>query len=191
VFIAALQAAGVKVDAAPVALNPVKLLPPKNSYSASNKVAQLTGLPYTDDAKLIMKVSYNIGADTTLLLFGVTQGVDNMSAALSVEKKVLPSRYGVPADEFFFVDGSGGGFSTATNPAVTGMLIDMTKSSAAYPAFFNSLPILAVDGSLAFVKDFQSDSTLAGATGQVHAKTGTFVQGSATGLVLKGQALGG
>jgi D-alanyl-D-alanine carboxypeptidase len=40
------------------------------------------------------------------------------------------------------------------------------------------------------VTDFQSDPTLAGATGQVNAKTGTFVQGSASGNVLA-QSLGG
>ncbi|MCA9809207.1 MAG: peptidase S13, partial [Candidatus Dadabacteria bacterium] len=52
-------------------------------------------------------------------------------------------------------------------------------------------PILAVDGSLGFVTDFQSDPTLAGATGQVHAKTGTYAAGSETGFVVKGQAFGG
>jgi D-alanyl-D-alanine carboxypeptidase len=41
------------------------------------------------------------------------------------------------------------------------------------------------------LSDFQSDSTLAGATGQVNAKTGTFVAGTASGPVLKAQALGG
>jgi D-alanyl-D-alanine carboxypeptidase len=50
---------------------------------------------------------------------------------------------------------------------------------------------LGVDGSLAFVTDFKADPTLAGATGQVNAKTGTFVQGSSSGLVLKAEAFGG
>jgi len=48
-----------------------------------------------------------------------------------------------------------------------------------------------VDGSLSFVTDFEADSTLAGAKGQVHAKTGTFVQGTDQGPVLKAQALAG
>ena len=66
----------------------------------------------------------------------------------------------------------------------------MTETSG-FEALFNGLPILAVDGSLAFVTDFQSDPTLAGATGQVHAKTGTYADGSTGVLILKGQALGG
>jgi PBP4 family serine-type D-alanyl-D-alanine carboxypeptidase len=190
VLIEALQAVGIKVDAAPVAFNPVNLLPPTSSYPPDTKIAELTGLPYSDDAKLVLKVSYNIGADTSLLLFGLTQGVNNMGDALVVERNNLISNYGIPGDEFEFVDGSGDGFTTATNGAVTKMLLDMAAKPA-FPSFLAAQPILGVDGSLAFVTDFQSDSTLAGATGQVRAKTGTFVQGTASGIVLKAQALGG
>ena len=190
VLIEALQAAAVKVDAPAVAFNPVGLLPASNAYPADTKVAELIGLPYSTDARLILKVSYNMGADTSLLLFGLTQGVNNMGDALVVERKNLISIYGIPGDQFEFIDGSGGGFTTATNPAVTKMLLDMAAKPV-FPSYFAALPILGVDGSLGFVKDFQSDPTLAGATGQVNAKTGTFVQGSSSGLVLKAQALGG
>jgi D-alanyl-D-alanine carboxypeptidase len=190
VLIEALEAAGVKVDAAAVAFNPVSLLPPPNSYPPDTKVAELTGLPYSDDAKLILKVSYNIGADTILLLFGLTQGVNNMGDAMTVERNNLVTNYGIPSGQFQFIDGSGGGFTTATNPAVTKMLLDMAAKPA-FPSYFAALPILGMDGSLSFVTDFQSDPTLQGATGQVSAKTGTFVQGTASGTVLKAQALGG
>jgi len=39
-------------SAGPVAINPVDLLPPQNSYPPDTKIAELTGLPYSDDAKL-------------------------------------------------------------------------------------------------------------------------------------------
>ena len=190
VFIEALRSAGAKVNAATVAENPVQLLPSDKSYSAATKLAELTGLPYSEDAKLILKVSYNIGADTSLLLWGLTQRVNNMNDALLLEKQNLSSNFGIPEEEFHFADGSGGGATTATNRAVTRMLTDMTKLPV-FPAFFNALPILGVDGSLGFVTDFQSDPTLAGAKGHVHAKTGTFVASSAAGLVVQGQAFGG
>jgi D-alanyl-D-alanine carboxypeptidase len=190
VFVEELKKAGIRIDAPVTAENPARLLPLKDSYSPRAKVAELRGLPYSDDAKFILKVSYNIGADTSLVLFGLTKGVDNMSDALQVERANLNTQYGIPSSEFHFVDGSGGGPTTATNPAVTQMLMKMTKSST-FPTFFNSLPILGVDGSLAFVTDFQSDPTLAGARGQVRAKTGTFAEGSESGLLLKGQAFGG
>ena len=190
VFIEALQAADVTVDAPVVASNPVNLLPTSRSYPATNKVAELTGLPYSDDARLILKVSYNIGADTSLLLFGLTQGVNNMSAALSAEQAVLASQYQIPASEYVFFDGSGGSATTAINPAVIQLLTAM-MSKPGFSAFFSGLPLLGVDGSLALVTDFESDPTLKGAAAQVHAKTGTFVAGSESGLILKGQALGG
>jgi D-alanyl-D-alanine carboxypeptidase len=190
VFIEALKAAGVTVRASLVAENPAQLLPARNSYAPDAKVAELQGLPYAETAKLILKVSYNIGADTSLVLFGLTQGVDNMNDALKVERKNLATNYGVTKEEIHFVDGSGGGLTTATNRAVTRMLIDM-KAKPSFPTFFNDLPKLGVDGSLGFVTDYKSDSTLSGATGQVTAKTGTFVEGNDAGLVLKGQAFGG
>lgn len=186
VFIEALEQAGVRVHAPDVAQNPEGLLPPKGSYKPDNKVAELQGLPYSDDAKLILKVSYNIGADTSLLLFGLTRGVDNMNDALQVEKGNLKAKFGISDSEYDFVDGSGGGDSKATMGAVTKILIEL-KERDTFPAFFNALPILGVDGSLGFVTNFESDPSLAGAKGQVRAKTGTFVEGT----TLKGQAFGG
>jgi PBP4 family serine-type D-alanyl-D-alanine carboxypeptidase len=191
VFVESLKAVGIAVDAPAVQANPVGLLPSKGAYRAAGKVAQLTGLPYGQDAKLVLKISYNIGADTSLVLFGVTRHVNTMEAALGVERRNLVAHYGIPNSEYHFVDGSGGGDTTATNVAVTRMLGELAQSPAA-PAFLAALPILGVDGSLGFVKDFRSDSTLAGAIGNVRAKTGTYVGASASGgMELKGQALGG
>jgi D-alanyl-D-alanine carboxypeptidase len=190
VFIEALEAAGVKVDAHTVAENPVQLLPPKNSYTDATKVAELVSLTNADHAKLILKVSYNIGADSSFVLYGLTQGVDNMTDALAVEREVLTTVYGIPGDEFSFVDGSGFRRTTAKNPAVTKWLEIMTEQPD-FPSLFNAFPILAVDGSLSFVTDFQSDPTLVGATGQVRAKTGTAVEGTVGQLILRGQAFGG
>jgi len=190
VLIELLEDAGVTVLADTVAENPVGKLPPKNSYSQDDLVTTFVSFPYSDYAKLILKVSYNIGADTSLLLWGNTQGVDNMNESLAAERVNLTDNNGIPGDEYLFFDGSGGSDTFATNPAVTKWLTIMSESSG-YEALFNGLPILAVDGSLGFVKDFQSDPTLAGATGQVHAKTGTYALPATDGLILKGQALGG
>ena len=190
VFIEALEAAGVEVDTDTVAKNPVQRLPPKNSYKNATKVAELVSLTNADHAKLILKPSYNIGADASFVLYGLTQGVDNMTDALAVERKVLTTVYGIPGDEFSFVDGSGGGRTTAKNRAVTKWLEIMTEQPD-FPSFFNAFPILAVDGSLSFVTDFQSDPTLVGATGNVRAKTGTFGEETEGQSILRGQAFGG
>ena len=74
-----------------------------------------------------MKVSYNIGADTSLLLWDRTQGVDNMDDALAAERENLIGNFGIPGDEFFLIDGSGRNI-TATNRAVTQFFIKMTET---------------------------------------------------------------
>ncbi|MFO1153443.1 MAG: D-alanyl-D-alanine carboxypeptidase [Rhodospirillales bacterium] len=190
VLIEALEAAGVKVEAETVAENPAHLLPPKNSYKSRTKVAELVSATNAEHAKFVLKISYNIGADSSLLLYGLTQGVDNMTDALAVEREALTTGYGIPGDEFFFVDGSGGGLTTAKNRAVTKWLQLMTKQRD-FQSFFDALPILGVDGSLAMVTDFQSDPTLAGATGRVRAKTGTFAEQTDEQFLLRGQAFAG
>jgi D-alanyl-D-alanine carboxypeptidase len=190
IFIEELRAAGVTVKARAVGPNPEKLLPPKDCYDAKARVAELEGMPYSEDAKLVMKVSYNLGADTSLLLWGLTEGVDNMAAALDVEKRNLSENFGIPQSEYNFVDGSGDGDTTATNEVVTHFLSEMSKRSY-FPDYLASFPILGVDGSLGTVTDFEENKTLAPAKGNVFAKTGTYLGLGSAGLELKAQAFGG
>ena len=190
VLIEALTEEGVVVDADVVAPNPSNLLPPKDSYTPDTVLAEYVSLPYTEYGKLVLKVSYNIGSDTSLLLWGLENGVDNMEDALVLERQNLINNIGIPGDEFLFFDGSGGGDTVATNKAVLKML-DYISKQPFYPGFLELLPILGVNGSLGFLKDFESDPTLAGAKGNVYAKSGTKARGTEDGLILDGQALGG
>ncbi|SAK52073.1 D-alanyl-D-alanine carboxypeptidase/D-alanyl-D-alanine-endopeptidase [Caballeronia hypogeia] len=197
VFIEALARAGVTVTASAVENNPVQLLPAKNSYAANTRVAQLTSQPYSEYAKWILKVSYNIGADTSLMLFGVANnGSTTLDGALAAENaKLSTSPFNVPMSQTHFIDGSGGGETTATPVAVIAMLRAM-NGRPAFPAYVDSMPFLGVDGSLASTTNFESDPTLAGAKGRVYAKTGTYVTGvenpdGSTTSTLKGQALAG
>ncbi|MFM0516158.1 MULTISPECIES: D-alanyl-D-alanine carboxypeptidase/D-alanyl-D-alanine-endopeptidase [Caballeronia] len=197
VLIEALARAGVTVTATAVENNPVQLLPAKNSYSADTRVAQLTSQPYGEYSKWILKVSYNIGADTSLMLFGVANnGSTTLNAALAAESaKLSAAPFSVPMTQTHFIDGSGGGETTATPLAVIAMLRAM-NGRPAFPAYVDSMPFLGVDGSLASTTDFENDPTLAGAKGKVYAKTGTYATGTElpNGQVqttLKGQALAG
>ncbi|RAR57181.1 D-alanyl-D-alanine carboxypeptidase/D-alanyl-D-alanine-endopeptidase (penicillin-binding protein 4) [Paraburkholderia unamae] len=194
VFIEALARAGVKVTATPVASNPVQLLPAKGSYSSSTQVAQLTSQSYAQIARYVMKVSYNIGADTSLMLYGLAaSGATTMTGALAAEQAELSSTFGIAPSQYHFVDGSGGDDTTATSSAVISLLKGMSTQSV-FSSYRDSLPTLGVDGTLANTTNFESDSTLAGARGQVHAKTGTFVGADASapsGMILKGHSLAG
>jgi len=186
VLIEKLRAAGVEIAAPAVERNPVQLLPRKDQYPPDKRVALLKGLPYSENAKFINKVSYNIGADASFLLWGLTKGADEMKTALAAEKENLRKNFGITPGEYTFLDGSGSGETIATTPAVTRFLAGMYGSST-FASFFASLPLLGIDGSLATVTEFESDASLAPAKGQVRAKTGTFIEDAS----IRGQAFAG
>jgi PBP4 family serine-type D-alanyl-D-alanine carboxypeptidase len=166
-FIEALKRAGVTVKAETVAINPTGNLPAPGSYSLDTRVAQFVSPPYSEYAKLILKVSLNLGANLSLMLFGLAHGQRTIVDALAVERQTLVDRLGLRADEFDFpTNGSGSPDSRATPRATVRLLTEMGKSDVArlYQA---SLPVLGVDGSLA-----QSGRSLP-AKGHVFAKTGT------------------
>lgn len=191
VFIEALARAGVSVSASPVAPNSRQALPQSSAYLDENRVAELVSHPYKDHARYICKVSYNIGADASLMLFGVSKGTRNIEGAKAAELQMLATQYGISQESVHFVDGSGGGDTAATGEAVT-RLLEQVRKRPTYAAFRDAQPLLGIDGSLSFVTDFQRDPILAGATGKVHGKTGTYVTaGPDGGAVLKAQALAG
>jgi len=168
-FIEALHRAGVTVNARLVAPNPSGNLPSSASYRPSTQVAELVSAPYAQYAKLILKVSHNLGANLSLMLFGLASGVNTMQDALSMEAATLVDQYGLHGNGFDFpTNGSGSPDSRASAATTVQLLISLTRRTT-FPFYFDSLPILGVDGSLA---EIGIDSP---ARGKVFAKTGTFL----------------
>ncbi|KAB0675390.1 D-alanyl-D-alanine carboxypeptidase/D-alanyl-D-alanine-endopeptidase [Burkholderia territorii] len=189
VLVEALARHGVAVGAPAVEVNPRQSLPPQGAYASASPVARLVSPPYREYAKFILKVSYNIGADVSLVLYGLaSSGATTMHDALATERAALESQFHLAPDSFAFVDGSGGLETKATGTALTTLLAGMQKT-AYFDAYLDALPVLGVDGSLGFVTEFMQDASLAGAKGHVRAKTGTYVGGKP--VALKGQALAG
>ena len=151
VFIEALERAGVEVTADTIAKNASEMLPPRNSYTEDAKVAELVSLPYSEYTKLILKVSHNLGANLSLMLFGLAKGVRTVEDALAVERETLISDFGLKGSEFNFpTNGSGSPDSQAAPSATVKLLTEMSRRVDFIP-YFDSLPILGVDGSLAAV----------------------------------------
>jgi PBP4 family serine-type D-alanyl-D-alanine carboxypeptidase len=181
-FVEALARAGVSVAAPPVAKNPTERLPAAGSYGPDSRVAQLVSPPYAEYAKLILKVSLNLGANLSLMLFGLSRGQRRtIGDALALERQTLVDELGIRADEFDFpTNGSGSPDSRAAPRATVRMLTEMDRSAVA-PYYRAALPVLGVDGSLA-----HSGAALP-ARGHVFAKTGTTIADGA----LKVQNLAG
>ena len=181
--------AGVTVGARGRA-NPVQVLPTQFVYGSDPRCrAGFAPVQGARQARLEGQLQPRRRLES--MLFGVSQGVTTEAAALAAEQNFLATRFGIPKSELRFVDGSGGGDTTATNEAVIAMLVGMSTRPS-YAAYLDSQPRLGIDGSLSFVTDFAADPSLAGAKGQVRAKTGTYVTGDAQGRpVIRSQALAG
>jgi len=180
-FIEALGRAGVTVTAPLVGPNPSDKLPPPDSYPADTQVAELVSAPYSQYTKLILKISHNLGANLSLMLFGLAKGVRTIQGALSVERTTLIDQYGLSGDTFDFPTNGSGSPDSRAAPATTVELLTFMRRQKTFLPYFDSLPILGEDGSLAEIGMHSP------AKGKVHAKTGTFIADG----VLRAQVLAG
>ena len=164
-FIEALQRAGVKVSANPTARNMRSELPSRKQVDTLPTAAELVGLSLEENAKYILKVSYNRGAQTQVCLLAASIGRRDCDAGFPAMQKVL-SAAGLDTKQASLVDGSGlpGNFVTARS--VT-KLMQIFSARPDAQRWQEAMPIMGVDGSVA---DVQKNSP---AAGKVFAKTGT------------------
>ncbi len=147
-FIDALTRAGVSVSAPAVQRNQTAALAPTQDYAGSTQVASYTSMPYSEFAKLVLKVSLNTGANLSLMYQGLAQGVRTVNDALATERKYLTGTLGLDGASFSFpTNGSGTPDSQATARTTATLLAVMSR----LPVYHDALSILGVDGSLAAV----------------------------------------
>ena len=186
-FIEALQNSGVIVNTNLIGPNPIGILPPQNSYSPQTMVAEYVSPPFSEATKLVLKVSHNYGSNLSLALFGLAKGARTVDESLVQERMTLIEDFDVPGSGFNFpTNGSGSPDSEASPRAVTTLLKSMNDTDVFDP-YFDSFPILGVDGSLKFVDEGSP------ATGRVRGKTGTSVgfNPDTQQFILRAKSLGG
>ncbi|MEW6365949.1 MAG: D-alanyl-D-alanine carboxypeptidase/D-alanyl-D-alanine-endopeptidase [Acidobacteriota bacterium] len=166
-FVEALARHGVAVDAPATGPNPRERLPIGETFSGTSPVALFTSPPFSEDVKLTLKVSQNIHADTYVLLTAAAAGERTFYEGLSKERESFRAM-GIDLDALCIGDGAGGTSNDRISPKAAVQLLTAASRRSDFTAFFNALPILGVDGSLA-------DSATPGskAIGKVRAKTGT------------------
>jgi D-alanyl-D-alanine carboxypeptidase/D-alanyl-D-alanine-endopeptidase (penicillin-binding protein 4) len=165
-FIQALERAGVEVDASVTGANPRTLLPDNRKYPAADRVARRVSPPLSEYVKVILKVSYNRGADTMVCLVAVNAGSRDCADGIAPEVATI-QELGVPKNGAFVFDGAGSDdYNRVTPAAMTAFLRGVSQQP--YGSVFRAgLPVLGVDGSLA------TTLTDSPAAGKVQAKTGT------------------
>ncbi|MFI1944878.1 D-alanyl-D-alanine carboxypeptidase/D-alanyl-D-alanine-endopeptidase [Streptomyces virginiae] len=169
-LIEALERAGVHVTADPTGANPVGRLP--SDYDGRPRVAAYTSPPYAQYAKLILKVSHNLGANLGICLLAVTAKSDRCPAGFPVLADFL-DQAGVDREQAQLMDGRGGNPADRATPQVLVQMLAYWQRTPDARLFREALPILGVDGLLA------ENCRGCPARGKVFAKTGAAVGGDA------------
>ncbi len=182
-----LSRAGVSVQASLFVPPHSNALPLKEWYISATRVAVLKSPPFSENAKLILKVSHNLHASTLPLLIAAKHGERTLAAGLKREGEFL-QRAGVDIATISFGGGAGGARSDFTTPTATVQLLRHMATRPDFAAYYQALPVLGMDGTLATVVDESSQ-----ARGKVRAKTGTFyLENTLTGRwILTSKALAG
>lgn len=165
-LIEALAAEGVEVDA-PTVRRSSRPLPDRDEYDDLPRVAKLVSPPFSESARLILKVSHNLHASTLPLIIAGRNGKRSLAQGLRLQADAL-RRIGVDVDTISFGGAAGGARADYVTPRATVELLCAMARRPDFGAYHDALPVLGVDGTLAGVVAEESP-----ARGKVHAKTGT------------------
>ncbi|WP_042431345.1 D-alanyl-D-alanine carboxypeptidase/D-alanyl-D-alanine endopeptidase [Streptacidiphilus anmyonensis] len=166
-LIEALARAGVKVTATATGANPVRLLP--RDYTGARRVAAYVSPQFWQYARLIFKVSLNLGGNLAICLMAVTAHSHQCGDGFRVLRSFLV-RAGIDPTQLNLLDGRGGDPNDRLTPRVVTQLLRYWASTREATRFREAQPLLGVDGLLAFVCPDPSDCP---GKGKVWAKTGT------------------
>lgn len=164
-FVEALGRAGITVATDPPAANRTAELPAKGSYTPAQQVAALQSPPISALGAMILKTSYNTGANTLMCLLAVHSGSTDCTDGLE-PMRALVTKAGLVADDVVLVDGQGADPASVT-PAQMVQWLRWTQTRPWKDAFKAGQPVLGESGSLA------SSGAESPAKGKIAAKTGT------------------
>lgn len=185
-FREALRWAGIVMEAPIAASMPAST--PQAEPKETKLLTEHVSPPFKEEVKLTLKVSQNLHAATTPYLVGAILGngsADASQKGLALERRFL-DRARLNPETVSQLDGEGGVGSAFSPEFIVRYLAFMSRQPYGR-LFFDSLPVLGRDGTLAFTLN---DSP---AAGHVHAKTGSWVvsNGLSGGVMLLGKGLAG
>jgi len=130
-------------------------------------LASYQSQPVAEDLRVINKVSQNLHAELMLRLLGKEKGTSgSIESGLEVLRGFLVNA-GVKPDQFVFYDGSGLSREDLVTPQAVVTLLSYCRQQPWGQSYEDTLPVAAVDGSLA--ERFRNTP----AAGKVKAKTGS------------------
>jgi len=171
-FRKALEARSIAVRGSVVVrhFTPVEASPglqPSSPAPARVVLAEHVSPPLREGLKVLNKVSQNLHAEMLLRTLGrEVKSSGSPTAGLEVLQE-FTAQAGIAPEEFRFADGSGLSREALVAPHALIKLLEYMARSPRFGAFYDSLPVAGVDGTLA--ERFQGTR----AEGRIHAKTGT------------------
>lgn len=165
-LIEALRKQGVKVKVSSRARNPADRLPPTGDYRRLAKVGELVSPPLSEYVRMIVKASHNPGSEILPHLLALPEGKTSFEDAMIIQNRFL-GRIITDPGSISLSDGSGLSRANLVTPGSVVQLLNYMTNHRDYLIFRNALPLLGVDGTLAWTgkaSPFQ---------GKILGKTGT------------------
>ena len=186
-FIEELDRAVVVVEASTIGSNPDPAeLPSREVIETWQKVGRLISPPFSESARLILKVSHNLHASTLPLLLAADINKRSLADGLHLQREFL-TRAGVDAETISFGGGAGGDSADFVTPRAVIQLLTYLSTRDDFESFKERLPVLGADGTLA------NSGADGPAKGKVLAKTGTLLWENTMngGYIMTSKALAG
>jgi len=130
-------------------------------------LAEHISLPLGDTVKLVNKISQNLHTEVLLRTSARQQGRWATPDDLPKFPEEFYARVGIPEGDVIQTDGSGLSRHDMVTPRALVALLQFAQKQAWFPAYYASLPVTGVDGTLI---DRMKSSAIAG---KIHAKTGS------------------
>jgi D-alanyl-D-alanine carboxypeptidase/D-alanyl-D-alanine-endopeptidase (penicillin-binding protein 4) len=147
-FIQALRRAGVRVSGNARRPNPSRLLPASTTYPPDRRVAEHVSPPLSEFIKVILKVSYNRGANLMLCLAAAAAGSTDCNAGIGRELEVI-TRNGASRASTIVFDGAGADERARTSPADETTFLRTILGESWGSFIRHGMAVLGVDGNQA------------------------------------------
>ena len=153
---------GVKLDGETRAVHV-----PESDVTPRTVLAEHVSVPLGEAVKLINKISQNLHAEMLLRTVARQNGLWSTPEELFKPAQDFYAAAGIAADDVIQTDGSGLSRHDLVTPRAIVALLKYAQTQPWFDAYYQSLPIAGVDGSL---QDRMKNNA---AFGRVHAKTGS------------------
>jgi D-alanyl-D-alanine carboxypeptidase/D-alanyl-D-alanine-endopeptidase (penicillin-binding protein 4) len=140
---------------------------PEPADATRTVLAEHLSIPLADSVKLVNKISQNLHTEVLLRTAARQSGRWTDSEDLTKFPEAFYAKVGIPAGDVVQTDGSGLSRHDLVTPRAFVALLEYAQKQSWFPAYYASLPVAGVDGTL---NDRMKNG---GISGRIHAKTGS------------------